>query len=132
MYLVRKHTKENDTEVVTPLFVTNEEYAKTYVKEQNKFIKLMQKTVKLFLNNNTITSEESFINIMNSDYTICDFILKKEDLYNYILIDAIEVPFYEGKFNVKTFVPNSAMMTLTIKLRENALDIQKDNENGTK
>lgn len=132
MYLVRKHTKENDTEIVTPLFVTNEEYAKIYVKEQNKIIKLMQKTAKLFLDNNTFQSEESFIDTMNSDSAVCDFILKKEDLYNYILIDAIEIPFYEGKFNEKTFVPNSAMMTLTIKLRENALDIQKDNEKDTK
>lgn len=126
MYLVRKHTKENDNEVITPLFVTDKEYAERYVKEQNKIIKMFQDVAKK-IEKYTITEGE-MVYTMNAQSAVCDFILKKEDLYNYILVDAIEIPFYEGKFNEKIFVPNSAKRALSIKLRENTLDDQEDHE----
>lgn len=104
MYLVRKHIKENNTELIIPLFVTDEDYAERYVKYQNKGIKLFQDAAKEQHNKGIITDEE-IIDIMNNNQAANDFIVTKDDLYKDIVIDFIEIPFYEGKILENTFVP---------------------------
>lgn len=111
MYLVRKHIKENNTELTIPLFVTDKDYAERYVKYQNKGIKLFQDAVKEQCNKGIITDEE-IVDIMNNNHVVNDFIVTKNDLYKEIFIDFIEIPFYEGKILENTFVPDAIVRSL--------------------
>ena len=99
MYLVRKHIKENNTELTIPLFVTDKDYAERYVEYQNRGIKALQDIAK-------VTDEENVDN-MNNNCAVNDFIVTKDDLYKDIFIDFIEIPFYEGKILKNTFVPDA-------------------------